>query len=270
MSTTDKITKLPGTVIINFLRIRIIRYFSNDIQNNKGNLKKTWKSINQCLNRNPNSKKIVLIKDSNENDIKSEDMANAFNEHFINIGSNLAQQISRPNYPPEFKINSIDKIFIFREIFEEEVLTLLLNMSINKATGMDRLSIKLVKLSAPLITHAMTMIFNKSIKSGSFPCEWKISKVTSVYKTGPREHMNNYRSISVISIVARTMEKLVYNQLYEYFTKNDMLKTSQHGFGPNHSTVTAMLEIVNKWFHNIDIGQLNGVVFLDLKRHSIL
>ena len=45
-----------------------------------------------------------------------------------------------------------------------------------------------------------------------------------------------------------------------------MLTTSQHGFRPNHSTVTAMLEIANKWFHIIDIGQLNGVVFLDLKK----
>ena len=192
----------------------------------------------------------MLIKDANGKDIKSEDMANEFNEHFINIGSNLAQQISQPNHPPEYFINRVDKIFTFREIFEEEVLTLLLNMSTNKATGMDRLSIKLVKLSAPLITHAMTVIFNKSIVSGTFPCEWKISKVTPVYKTGPREDMNNYRPISVISIVAKTMEKLVYNQLYEYFTKNDMLTiTSQHGFRSNHSTVTAMLEIANKWFH---------------------
>ncbi len=62
------------------------------------------------------------------------------------------------------------------------------------------------------------------------------------------------------------MEKLVYNQLYEYFIKNDMLTNSQHGFRPNHSTVTAMLEIANKWFHNIDIGQLNGAIFLDLKK----
>ena len=45
-----------------------------------------------------------------------------------------------------------------------------------------------------------------------------------------------------------------------------MLITSQHGFRRNHSTVTVMLEIANKWFHNIDIGQLNGVVFLDLKK----
>ena len=45
-----------------------------------------------------------------------------------------------------------------------------------------------------------------------------------------------------------------------------MLTTSQHGFRPNHSTVSAMFEIANKWFQNIDIGQLNGVVFLDLKK----
>ena len=65
-------------------------------------MKKTWKSINQCLNRNPKSQKIVLIKDSNQNDVKSKDMANAFNGNFINIGSNLAQQISQPNHPPEY------------------------------------------------------------------------------------------------------------------------------------------------------------------------
>ena len=73
-------------------------------------------------------------------------------------------------------------------------------MSTNKATGMDQLSIKLVKLAAPLVTHAMTVMFNKSIALGTFPCEWKISKVTPVYKSRVREVMNNYRPISVISI----------------------------------------------------------------------
>ena len=113
----------------------------------------------------------------------------------------------------------------------------------------------------------MTVMFNKSLALGTFPCEWKISKVTPVYKSGVREVMNNYRPISVISIVAKVV---VYNQLYEYFINNDMLTTSQHGFRPNHSTVSAMLEIANKWFQNIDIGQLNGWCFLISKRLSIL
>jgi hypothetical protein len=47
------------------------------------------------------------MKDMNEQDIKSEYMANTFNnEHFINIGSNLAQLIPQSNYPPEYYINT--------------------------------------------------------------------------------------------------------------------------------------------------------------------
>ena len=45
-----------------------------------------------------------------------------------------------------------------------------------------------------------------------------------------------------------------------------VLSNSQHGFRPNHSTVTALLDITNRLYQNIDKGQLNGVVFLDLKK----
>ena len=69
---------------------------------------------------------------------------------------------------------------------------------------------------------------------GIFPCEWKISDVTPVYKNGRRKVMTNYRPISVISMVSKTMEKLVYNQLYQCFLNNVMLTTSQHGFRHNN------------------------------------
>ena len=78
--------------------------------------------------------------------------------------------------------------------------------------------------------------------------------------------MSNYRPISVISIVTRIMEKLIHNQIYEYLIKENLLANSQHGFRPNHSTLTALLDITNRWYQNMDIGQLNGVIFLDLKK----
>ena len=84
-------------------------------------------------------------------------MLNAFNKQFIKIGSNLARQLSQPHHPPENDINRVDKIFTFQKISEEEVLTVLLKISTNKATGIDQLSLRLVKLAAPLITQAMTI-----------------------------------------------------------------------------------------------------------------
>ena len=74
--------------------------------------------------------------------------------------------------------------------------------------------------------------------------------------------MENYRPISVISITAKIMEKLIHNQLYDYLIASNLLTNSQHGFRPCHSTTTALLDITNRWY----VGQLNGVVFLDLKK----
>ena len=80
--------------------------------------------------------------------------------------------------------------------------------------------------------------------------------------------MDNYRPISIISIIAKTMKKLVHKQLqiYSYLQQNNILIEAQHGFTPLHSTASALLKITNKWYQNIDEGILNGVVFLDFKK----
>jgi hypothetical protein len=66
--------------------------------------------------------------------------------------------------------------------------------------------------------------------------------------------------------VARIMEKLVHNQIYEYLIKSNLLSIYHHGFRPLHSTVSALLDITNRWYQNMDIGQLTGVIFVDLKK----
>ena len=87
-----------------------------------------------------------------------------------------------------------------------------------------------------------------------------------IYKSEAKNEMTNYRPISIISTVARIFEKLIYNQIYDYLNNHDLLTNSRHGFRPFQSTVTALLDITNKWYQNINIGKLNGVVFLDLKK----
>ncbi len=109
-------------------------------------------------------------------------------------------------------------------------------------------------------------IFNQSVRTGIFSSDWKVSRVTPIYKSGGKFCMSNNRPISVISIVAKIIEKLIHNQIYEYLIKENLLANSQHGFRPNHSTLTALLDITNRWYQNMDIGQLNGVIFLDLKK----
>ena len=109
-------------------------------------------------------------------------------------------------------------------------------MSTNKATGPDKIPAKLVTISAPFISKHLTIISNQSLSQGTFPIRLEISKVTPIYKKGPKHDMNNYRPISVISTIAKVMEKIAHNQLYSYLQNENILSPSQHGFRQGHST----------------------------------
>ena len=87
-----------------------------------------------------------------------------------------------------------------------------------------------------------------------------------MFKKGVKSDLNNYRPISVIPVVSKVFEKIVYDQLYQYLINIKLLSSCQSGFRSLHSTLTALLEATNSWSVNIDNGFLNGVVFIDLKK----
>ena len=70
----------------------------------------------------------------------------------------------------------------------------------------------------------------------------------------------------MLSTISRVFEKLVYEQIYNYLIKNNLLDCRQSGFRSLHSTVTALLDLTNQWCFNIDRGLVSGILFLDLKK----
>ena len=95
----------------------------------------------------------------------------------------------------------------------------------------------------------------KSLMSGIFPDDWKCARVTTLLSRA--SHLNNYRLISVISVVAKAFERIVYDQLYNFLNSEKSISKQQSGFRSLHSTVTAHLEATDSWAFD--------VVFLDLK-----
>ena len=157
-----------------------------------------------------------------------------------------------------------------------EVRNLLRKLNGRKAAGLDKIPCKLLKVAADIIAPSLTKIYQRSILSGIFPLEWKLARVTPVFKKGKLNNPCNYCPISVIPTVAQIFEKIVYDQLYNYLNDNNLLTSCQSGFRSLYSTLTAVIETTNNWSVNIDDGLLNGVVFIDLQKafdvidHSIL
>ena len=135
-----------------------------------------------------------------------------------------------------------------------------------KATGLDNIPCKLLKIAADVVAPSLTCIFNQSLLTGIYPSDWKLAKVTPIFKNGSKTDLNNYRPISVIPAVAKIFEKIIYDQLHNYLNVNDLLTSCQSGFRSLHSTLTALLETSNNWCVNVDKGLLNCVIFINLKK----
>ena len=99
-----------------------------------------------------------------------------------------------------------------------------------------------------------------------FPVDFKIGRVAPLFKGVSRQDMNNYRPNTVLPTIARIFERLIYDQLYAYFTKNNFAWRSAVGVISLHSTVLALNKATYSWLLNIDKGKLNSVIFLKSKK----
>ena len=64
---------------------------------------------------------------------------------------------------------------------------------------------------------------------------WKTAKVKPLYKKGRNTDPENYRPISLLPILSKIIERVVYNQLLEHLEKHDVLYEYQSVFRSNNS-----------------------------------
>jgi hypothetical protein len=96
-----------------------------------------------------------------------------------------------------------------------KVLNLLNCLSRSKATGLDKISGKILKTAACSIASSLTYIFNHALISSHFPSEWKVARLLSLFKKGPRNLAENYRPIAILESISnlKLMERIMYDQL---------------------------------------------------------
>ncbi len=127
-------------------------------------------------------------------------------------------------------------------------------------------SAKVLRISADIIAPSLTYIFNLSLYTGIYIDEWKRARVIPIYKYEDRRKCENYRPISILPIVSKVFEREVFRQLYAYLSNNSLLSKFQSGFQPKHSTLSALIQMCDDLLKNIDNGEINCVVFLDVRK----
>ena len=154
-----------------------------------------------------------------------ESKASLFNQYFYSVFTAFYQE---PDY---VKLN----LLVFNE---EEVYAALVQLDPNKATGIAKISPKVLKHCASSLFCPLCHLFNLSLSTGAIPTEWKIHLITLIYKSADRSSVKNYCPISLLCIVSKVLETLIHSKLLSHIFNNITIR--QFDFLPGRSHPTTL------------------------------
>lgn len=200
---------------------------------------------------------------------KPEDIANHLNNYFIKKIDRIKGTVLHKNKSLATRL--IDQIMAGKEcIFEFKNVSvskieLMLMTYKNKPPGVDELDGNLLKPIASFIAPMVMHIINQSINLSKCPQAWKISKIVPIPKNKRMQlSESNSRPISLLPILSKTTEKIMYEQIQSYFTNNCLFSNFQHAYREKHSTATALTQMVDDWYKAIEQRKIIGAVFFRL------
>ncbi|XP_071944256.1 uncharacterized protein [Antedon mediterranea] len=159
-------------------------YINNKLKDNVNDTKTLWKTMKDFLPNKKKQTKTTLNVNGNEINNPT-DIANHFNKYFCSISNELASHFNdNQNDITVESLSQFQQRFNFKDINGNEIEALLEKLEIGKATGIDGISARLLKIASSQISQSLAFLFNWSLRSGVIPSEWKCAKVTPLYKGG--------------------------------------------------------------------------------------
>ena len=152
----------------------------------------------------------------------------------------------------------------FKTTNENEVHKIIKNLKVRKTCQGSDIPTKIIKLNIDLFSSFICQNFNYCISIGKFPNELKHADVIPVHKKKDKSDKTNYRPVSILPNISKIYEKIIYNQLYEYF--HDKLFPSQCGFPKGYSSQCSLLVMTEKFKESIDKGNAFGALLTDLSK----
>jgi hypothetical protein len=152
------------------------------------------------------------------------------------------------------------------EIKEDTVMEKLTELNTNKSQGVDGLHPKLLYELRNSLVKPLTALFNMSLKTGRLPQDWRDANVTPLFKKGARDKPENYRPISLTSILGKMLESIIKDHIVQHLDKFKLLIDCQHGFHKSRSCLTNLLAYMEVVTKVLDEGGAIDVVYLDFAK----
>ena len=216
-------------------------YYFSFFEKNKNKTSEIWKGIRSLINtKNTKSSNIKLM--GVKNAVISDDtlIANIFNNYFSNLGTNIDLKIKngvgnyrdylyKKTHNNQPYINPQSTLFL-TPVIPTEVEKIIDALDLKKSSGPMSIPVFILKIYKDLFAYWLSKLVNLSFEVGLFPDILKTAKVTPIHKKNSRTNYKNFRAISLLSVVSKIYEKLIYNRIYNYLTVNNLIFSKQFGF----------------------------------------
>ena len=243
-------------------------YYTKKLNENWGNSKARWDIVNSLtgrLKKDTHSVKKLLINNKYTSNPKT--IANAFADYFSTIGKNLVKDqktdMKYHNYLDNYKPKNE---FKFKPVAISTVKKVIRGLKSKNSSGEDGISNNILKQFCNEICRPITYIVNSSLKNSYYPKQWRISKVITLHKAGPKTDVGNYRPISLQNVLSKVMEKVVKNQLMSYLEQNSLLPANQFGFRAKQGINHLHLLLQNKISSALNKKQIFKLCLLDYSK----
>ena len=248
-------------------------YYANLFQKYKSDVKQTWSAISDVVNRKHKSQ-LTLDRININGTVTNnkQNIINYLNDYFTNIGSNIMHKTNKSTsdnsntYFTHFLRNPATSTFSFQLVTENEICEVIKCLNSKNSCGSDGISSKLIKYVIEELSMPLTVIINQIFTTGIFPYNLKTAKIHPLLKAGDPLLATNYRPISLLTSISKIFEKIIFNQLTNYLSLNNILTDSQYGFRKNHSTQSAALELIDRLMISMDKGKTPLAIFLDFSK----
>ena len=243
-------------------KLTYLTNLGNKVNNVNTSQKLYWKIINRVMNK-CRAPKIPPILVNNCFILNCKEKAKYFNDFF----SQQCKPVMNNSVLPTLTFHT-DKRIDHVNIEPDEIISLIRKINPNKATGSDGISGQMLLLCDDSVSLPLYIIFANILSTQIYPDMWKLANVTPIFKKGDKQLIKNYRPISLLPICGKILEKIVFNNLYNYLNKNNLITKNQSGFRPGDSTTNQLLYLVDEIHKAFDSTESHEVraVFLDISK----
>ena len=151
-------------------------------------------------------------------------------------------------------------------IGEDGVRKLISNIQTAKAPGPDAIPNMVLKECSAQLAPGISLIFQRSLDTAILPSDWLHANIAPVFKKGDRHLPENYRPVSLTSVLSKILKHIVCKHMLNHFDRHKILTDLNHGFRAGYSCETQLATTIEDLSTNLDRGLQTDIIILDFSK----